>query len=314
MAGATMTRQESVNTSARGGSGLDPRPKNNGGHTVKDYVRVKNLCLHGFHGVFPEERKLGQKFYIDIECRLNLATCAAGDDYTKAVCYGELCEIAAEVSQAKPFDLIETLGERIAEAIHDRFAIIDEVKVAVRKPSAPIAASLDYVEIEVRRARKRRIAFSLGSEAGDMQTNLSTALAWMQTIDGVEVESVSRFYKTAPRGGTDQEWSLNACAVGWTTVAPDALLRELKRIELMLGRVPSRHRRPRTVDIDILFVDGIEVDSPFLTLPHKEMFNRAFVLLPLAEIAPEQIEIGRHIIKAATQIAVVPGDVEPVDA
>jgi len=276
---------------------------------MRDRVNVKNLCLHGFHGVFPEERKLGQKFYIDIECQLCLTDCAARDDYTKAVCCGSLCDLAVEISNTGPFNLIETLGAHIAEAILARFSRVNDVRVSVRKPSAPIAAPLDYVEIEIHRTRKRLIAFSLGSNVGDKSRNLRTALAWMNTLEGTEIERVSHFYKTAPWGETDQEWFLNACAIGRTTTEPQVLIQRLKSIELKLGRVPSSRWGPRTIDIDILFADDLEIQTPTLTLPHKELFNRAFVLIPLAEIASEQTVLGQNIGEAALAIDHVDGDV-----
>lgn len=280
---------------------------------MMDRVGVNNLCLHGFHGVFQEERKLGQKFFIDIDCRLDLATCAAGDDYGHAVCYGTLCDLAAEVSGEGPYNLIETLGSRIAIAVLERFDPVGEVRVRVRKPSAPIDAALDHVEIEIVRRRRRRVAFSLGSNVGDKPGNLRTALAWMNTLEGTEIDRVSRFYKTKPWGDTDQDWFLNACAIGSTTLDPVALLRALKRIELTLGRVPTRRWGPRVIDIDILFVDDLEMETPLLTLPHRGIFNRAFVLIPLSEIATEHRVLGRVIGDAAAEIGAADGEVEPLE-
>jgi len=120
---------------------------------MSDHVSVVNLCLHGHHGVFPEETKLGQKFYVDIDCTLNLAACAKDDDFSKAVCYGTLCDLAVEVSDQGPYKLIETLGDRIAEKVLSQFDQVAEVAVRVRKPSAPIKYVLDYVQVELRRTR-----------------------------------------------------------------------------------------------------------------------------------------------------------------
>jgi dihydroneopterin aldolase/2-amino-4-hydroxy-6-hydroxymethyldihydropteridine diphosphokinase len=276
-------------------------------------VRVKNLCLHGYHGVHPEEQKLGQKFFIDIDCLLDLTVCADEDDYKKAVCYGTLCDLALEVSELRPCNLIETLGVRIADTVLRRYKSVNEVRVRVRKPNAPIAAALDHVEIEIVRTRKRLVAFSLGSNIGDKPGNLRTALAWMNTLEGTVIDRVSRFYKTAPWGETDQDWFLNACATGWTTADPHALLRALKRIELTLGRVPGRRWGPRAIDLDILFVDDLQVETPLLTLPHRDMFDRAFVLIPMAEIAADQMVLGRNIGNAAARIPVADGDIVPLE-
>ncbi|ATG48913.1 dihydroneopterin aldolase [Celeribacter ethanolicus] len=120
---------------------------------MSDRIFLSNLCLYGFHGVMPEEKRLGQRFYIDLSCELDLAPAGQSDDYTRTVCYDALCQLAQEISDNGPFDLIETLGERIAQGILDRFALIRAVRVTVRKPSAPIRATLDHAGIEIRRQR-----------------------------------------------------------------------------------------------------------------------------------------------------------------
>jgi len=280
---------------------------------MMDRVSVSNLCLHGFHGLYPEERKLGQKFFVDIDCCLELSACAAGDDHRETVCYGKLCDLAVEVSGQGPYNMIEKLGERIAAAVLERFDPVGEVRVRVRKPSAPLAVALDHVEIEIVRRRRRRVAFSLGSNMGDKALNLRTALAWMETLEGTSIERVSRLYRTAPWGETDQDWYVNTCAIGWTTADPIALLQALKRIELMLGRTAGPRWGPRVIDIDILFIDDLEMRTPHLTLPHAEMFNRAFVLIPLAEIAAEHSVLGRRISTAAATIEVACGEIVPIE-
>ena len=262
---------------------------------MTDQVRVQNLCLHGYHGVLPEETKLGQKFYVDITCDLNLAPCAVDDDYTKAVCYGALCDLAAEVSEAGPYQLIETLGDRICAAILDRFDRVDHVAVAVRKPSASLKAQFDHVSVTINRQRRYRVGVSLGSNLGDKMANLRTALMWLNTLPGFEVDQVSSFYQTAPWGNEDQDWFLNACLTGWTTLAPMELLKALKRIELELGRVPAVRWGPRAIDLDLLFSEDLEIKSRLLTLPHPQMFNRAFVLVPLAEIAGDHKVLGQSV-------------------
>ncbi len=262
---------------------------------MTDQVRVQNLCLHGFHGVLPQETELGQKFYVDITCDLDLAPCAVEDDYTKAVCYGALCDVASDVSDAGPYQLIETLGDRICAAVLERFDRVDHVSVTVRKPSAPLKAQFDHVSVTINRKRRYRVGISLGSNMGDKIANLRTALMRMNTLPGFEVDQVSSFYQTEPWGNTDQDWFLNACLTGWTTLAPLDLLKALKRTEVELGRVPAVRWGPRAIDLDLLFSEDLEIDSKLLTLPHPEMFNRAFVLVPLAEIAGDHKVLGQSI-------------------
>ncbi|MBB4105615.1 2-amino-4-hydroxy-6-hydroxymethyldihydropteridine diphosphokinase [Allorhizobium borbori] len=279
---------------------------------MTDRVFVSNLCLHGHHGLFPEETRLGQKFYIDIECAVDLAPAGLSDDYEKAVGYDTLCDIATAVSAAGPYKLIETLGHRIAEAVLARFYIITEVVVRVRKPSAPMAAMFDNVGVEIRRRRRRRIGLSLGSNVGNKIANIETALSLLRTENVVEFDGISKFYRTAPWGNEDQDWFVNVCAIGWTTMTPQDVLKAFKRIEFHVGRVPTVRWGPRVIDIDILFIDDIEADGPELTLPHRDMFNRAFVLVPLNEIAPD-LSIGGRVIHAEVErMALKAGEVEPL--
>ena len=118
-----------------------------------DKVFVRNLCLHGFHGVGAEERVLGQKFYIDIDCVVDTRPYAADDDYPRAICYGKLCDMAKSVSDAGPYQLIETLADRIAQTILREHPEVAETRITVRKPSAPIAHALDHPGVEINRSR-----------------------------------------------------------------------------------------------------------------------------------------------------------------
>lgn len=133
---------------------------------MTDRIFVSNLCVQGYHGVLAEETRLGQKFFIDIDCAANLKECVRDDDYSKAVCYGTLCDLAIQVSSSGPFKLIETLGDRIAVQILVRFSSVSEVRVRIRKPSAPIAGIADHVGIEVNRVRNIRVAFPWEAVSG----------------------------------------------------------------------------------------------------------------------------------------------------
>lgn len=280
---------------------------------MSNRIFVSNLCIHGHHGVSSEETRLGQKFFIDIDCLADFDECVREDDYSKAVCYGKLCDLAAQVSASGPFKLIETLGDRIAAQVLIEFPSVSEVCVRIRKPSAPIASMVDHVGIEVKRARSTRVAFSLGSNIGDKRANLRAALARLGFAANIDIEAVSHFYRTAPWGKEDQDWFLNACAIGWTSLSPRELLRLCKAIEIQMGRVPDIRWGPRVIDIDILFFGNREISTRELTLPHPEMFNRAFVLVPLAEIAPEYQIAGRFIREAVEHLPRRDGDVVRTD-
>ena len=139
--------------------------------------------------------------------------------------------------------------------------------------------------------RAVEIGLSLGSNLGDKAETLRRALALLQDGGVATRLDVSAFYRTAPWGHvTEQDWFLNLCAAGSTTLAPNDLLAACKTIEHQLGRTSTERWGPRVIDIDILYYGDLALDTPGLTLPHREILNRAFVLVPLAEIRP-----GRHI-------------------
>jgi len=280
---------------------------------MTDRVSVRNLRLRGRHGVLPEESRLGQEFQFDIDCAIDASVCAAEDDYTKAVCYASLCQIVRDVSDGGPFRLVETLADRVAGEILARHAPVIEAVVTIRKPAAPIEAQFDWVGVTVERRRRWQIGLSLGSNIGDKLSNLRSALAYLQAEPEVDIDRISGFYRTAPWGDTGQDWFLNACAMGWTTRPPVEMLKALKRIELQLGRIPGKRWGPRIIDIDLLFSGDLTLETPLLTLPHREMFNRAFVLVPLAEIAADHAVLGRSIGEAATALTLAPDEITLMD-
>lgn len=124
----------------------------------------------------------------------------------------------------------------------------------------------------------------LGSNLGDRKLNLTQALELLSRK--VTVGTVSSVYETEPVGYAQQPLFLNAVCRISTSLSPGQLLRLAKEIEAKLGRAPSFRNAPRTIDIDILLYDGQVVESRDLTIPHPRLAERAFVLAPLAEIAP----------------------------
>lgn len=118
-----------------------------------DKILVSNLRLHSHHGVFAEENTLGQKFDIDIECTLDTRPFAEKDDYTTAVCYGSLCQIAEDVSNSGPFALIEKFGHEIAMTALQRYGDVHSIRVVVKKRSAPVPQIVDYLAVDIFRTR-----------------------------------------------------------------------------------------------------------------------------------------------------------------
>ena len=129
---------------------------------------------------------------------------------------------------------------------------------------------------------------ALGSNLGDKEANLRRALELL-IERGVEIVKTSTFISTEPYGVTDQPQFLNGVCEVRTSLVPLALLHTLLEIEQEMGRVRLRHWGERNIDLDLLLYEDVVLDTEELKLPHPDMQNRDFVLLPLAEIAPELV-------------------------
>jgi 2-amino-4-hydroxy-6-hydroxymethyldihydropteridine diphosphokinase len=129
-----------------------------------------------------------------------------------------------------------------------------------------------------------QVYLALGSNLGDRHANLRAAVKAL--APGVRVLEESRIYETPAWGYEDQPPFLNMALKAETSLQPEALLAHVKQLESDLGRTPSFHWGPRLIDIDVLFYDDLVLDTPGLTIPHPRLHERAFVLVPLADIAP----------------------------
>lgn len=132
------------------------------------------------------------------------------------------------------------------------------------------------------------IFLALGSNLGDRRANLAAALQRLR--NAVEINEVSSVYETEPVGYSEQPRFLNMVLRGQTTLSPEALLAYVKSIEATLGRQRTFRNGPRPIDIDILFYDDARHEQEHLTIPHPRLSERAFVLVPLAEIAPDFVD------------------------
>ena len=133
------------------------------------------------------------------------------------------------------------------------------------------------------------MAVALGSNLGDRQALLTEAVARLSAL--LEGLRVSTFHGTTPVGVPDPQPNyLNAVAVGMTTRTPRELLDALMDIERALGRTRPHHAAPRTIDLDLILYGFTVVDEPGLTLPHPRFRERAFVLAPLCEVAPDMVD------------------------
>lgn len=252
-----------------------------------DYIVISDLLIFANHGVFEEEKKLGQKFYLDIKLGLSTQRAAISHDLEQSVHYGLLANEVTTLFQSKSNDLIETCAEEVAQFILNKYDMVGEVTVKVKKPWAPVLLPVETVYVQVTR-KKHRVFLGLGSNLGNSKELLENAVQKIQN-NYTKLNKQSTIYQTKAWGKTDQPDFLNQVIEITTTYEPIELLRTLQKTELELGRQRKEHWGPRTVDIDILFFDDCRIYEDELIVPHPYIEERAFVLEPMNEIAPHFI-------------------------
>ena len=221
--------------------------------------------------------------------------------------------IDAEVDRRLPgtlaADTIALMRGASVLRVHD----VVENRAALAVFTALKAASALSSSTEAKGEGGLRVALALGSNVGDKVKHLRRALRAIASEPGIELTAVSRFYRTPPWGKTDQDWFVNACALGRTSLEPKALLERVKTLEVELGRAPTERWGPRVIDIDLIAYDDLTLKTEQLTLPHPELFNRAFVLMPLAEIAPDLVIAGVRVGEAAARLGADAAEIAPLD-
>jgi 2-amino-4-hydroxy-6-hydroxymethyldihydropteridine diphosphokinase len=146
---------------------------------------------------------------------------------------------------------------------------------------------------------------ALGGNLGDVRDTLDRAIAAFCDGNDVRLLARSSDYRTPPWGVADQPPFVNLAVAVETGLTPQELLARAQAVELALGRERGKERRwgPRSVDIDLIAYDDLALDTPDLTLPHPRLFERAFVLVPLAEIAPQRVIAGIKVRDALARVA-----------
>ncbi|MCR5788597.1 MAG: 2-amino-4-hydroxy-6-hydroxymethyldihydropteridine diphosphokinase [Lachnospiraceae bacterium] len=250
-----------------------------------DFISIDNLEVFGNHGVYEEEKKLGQKFLVSARLYLDLKAAGIDDDINESVHYGKVCHLIHDHMKNHSYQLIEAAAEHLAEELLLSYGRVKKVSVEVKKPWAPIGLPLEAVSVAIERAW-HDVYISLGSNMGDREAHINTALQAFEEKREIKVGLVSEYVESEPYGGVEQDNFLNAVAKISTFLSPEELLLYLQEIELSENRERTVHWGPRTLDLDIVMYDNLVLDTEQLTIPHTDMQNRDFVLAPLAEIAP----------------------------
>src|SRR5882724_1623195 len=155
------------------------------------------------------------------------------------------------------------------------------------------------------RRRMANALIALGGNVGDVRATFQKAIANICGMTQAALLARSSDYATPPWGEEQQAGFINACIEIDTSLDPHALLFTLHKIESKFGRDRASERRwgPRTLDLDLIAYDDVSIQKPELTLPHPRLFERAFVLVPLLEIAPDRVIAGRSVASALARLS-----------
>lgn len=249
-----------------------------------DEIRIENLKVYAFHGVYAEENEKGQDFYVNAVLYTDTRTAGKEDALQLSTNYGEVCHFINDFLKVNTFKLIETVAEKTAEQVLLHFPLVKELDLEIRKPQAPIGLPFESVSVKIHRGW-HRVYVALGSNMGDKYAYINDAVQKIKKNERIRNVSVSSFIQTLPYGEVqDQEDFLNGAAEFETLYTPEELLDFLHRLEQEAERVREIHWGPRTLDLDIIFYDKLVLDTDKLTIPHADMQNREFVLKPLCEL------------------------------
>lgn len=268
-----------------------------------DCITIKGLEVFAKHGVFPEENTLGQKFVISVSLYTDLHGAGQTDDLEESINYACVAERIRQIAENNTFRLIERLAEVIAQKLLLEFSAADRIEVEVEKPWAPIQLPLQTVSVKISRGW-HTVYLGIGSNLGDKKAHLDQALSSLSARPHTMIEKTSSFRVTKPVGDVKQDDFLNAAVCIRTLLSPEECLKWIGELEQEQKRERTIHWGPRTIDIDILLYDREIIQTPDLTIPHREMCFRQFVLEPMAEIAPYErhpvtgetmLELFRHV-------------------
>ena len=250
-----------------------------------DEIRIEGLEIYAGHGVFEEENRNGQPFFVNAVLYTDLRSAGLNDDLTMSTHYGEVSQLIYRFLRDNTFRLIETAAEKTAEKVLLEFPLVQALDLEIRKPRAPIGLPFSSVSVKITRGWKKAY-LGIGSNMGDKKRYVEEAVLKLKKNPRIRKVRTSDFIITEPYGGVEQDVFLNGAIEIETLYTPPELLGFLQLLEQEAGRERKIHWGPRTLDLDILFYDDFISDTKELTVPHPDMQNRDFVLIPLNELCP----------------------------
>ena len=253
-----------------------------------DIIRIDNLEVYAYHGVYDEEKEKGQYFYVNAELYTNTRKAGMNDDLDVSTNYGTVCDFIHDFMTKHTYDLIETVAEQLAQALLLEFKLVKSVLLEIRKPHAPIEKEFESVSVEIERGwHEAFVAF--GSNLGDKEKFIDEAIEALSNLPQINIVAISDKIVTEPYGNVEQDVFLNGVMKIETLLPADELLQILQKVEEHAGRERKIHWGPRTLDLDIIFYDDDIISEDDLIVPHPDMKNRDFVLKPLMQIAPYKL-------------------------
>lgn len=250
-----------------------------------DVIKITNLKVFAHHGVFPEETRDGQDFYVSARLYLDCKKAGKTDCLEASVDYGKACVFITDFLQQHTYRLIEAATEHLAEAMLLAMPLLKQVEIELCKPHAPIGLPFENVSVTILRGWHQAY-LAVGSNMGDRQAHIERGIEALRVTPGVRVQKVSEMIVTKPYGGVAQEDFVNGAVALETLLTPEELLVRLHEIEAQELRERKIHWGPRTLDLDIIFYDKQVIETADLIIPHVDMANRSFVLEPLAQLCP----------------------------
>ena len=253
-----------------------------------DKISIKGLEVFAHHGVYETEKEKGQRFVINAVFDVDTTIASLSDDIEDTLDYAKICEFIKDYMVVNQVNLLETLVNELSRKLLLNFEQINAVSLEICKPDAPIPMKFDTVSLKVERSRHTAY-ISVGSNMGDRETYIENAIDNLESDDCIEINAVSKLVETKPYGMTDQDDFLNGVFKITTLYSPEELLARLHIEENEAGRERLVHWGPRTLDLDILLFDDLVMSTDTLIIPHPDMANRNFVLMPLCEIDPNAL-------------------------
>lgn len=263
---------------------------------MTDTIEINGLRAVAVVGALPHEREIPQPLRIDVALEVDLHDAGRSDELGDTVHYGLVAERIVDTVEESKDVLLERLVTRLADEVLS-FDRVEAVQLTLTKLRPPIGVDAGTTAVRVRRTRAEselpprtahRAYVALGSNLGDRESYLRSAVRQLG-----HVTAMSQVYETDPVGGPDDQGPfLNMVVEVETSLDPFALLRRCQRIEAEAMRQRVVHWGPRTLDVDIIQFDDVEMSAGELQIPHPRFAERRFVLEPLAQIAPERCPEG----------------------